>query len=198
MLATDITIDKNDPNYGPTYITIMEKATMSAVDFVEKDKGRLQRHERDQHRGHQPTSKELLEVIGVIHHRVAEDSEINICIRASLAGSKNPMRFGLRIEELGDDDAQFYKKNGPQPPMLGVDAHLTEVEVQMARIESNMHAMLSEADLSKERDSLYHEKTDAMHKATMFWPILHVGILLITGFTQANHIVSFFKTKRLI
>jgi hypothetical protein len=108
------------------------------------------------------------------------------------------MRFGLRIEELGDDDEQFYKKNSPQPPMLGADAHLTDIEMHMARIESNIHAMLSEADLSKERDSIYHEKTDAMHKATIFWPILHVGILLITGFTQANHIVRFFKTRRII
>ena len=57
---------------------------------------------------------------------------------------------------------------------------------------------LSEADFAKERDSVYHTKTDAMNKATTFWPIMHVCILLATGFTQANHIVQFFKKRRII
>jgi hypothetical protein len=72
------------------------------------------------------------------------------------------------------------------------------MEEQFVRIESQMHAVLREADFAKERDSIYHTKTDAMHKATVFWPIVHVGILLLTGFTQANHIVQFFKKRRII
>jgi hypothetical protein len=75
---------------------------------------------------------------------------------------------------------------------------LSHLEREMKRIEYLIHTMLSEADLSKDRDSIYHSRTDAMHQATIYWPIMHVGILLITGFAQANHIVRFFKKRRIL
>ena len=104
------------------------------------------------------------------------------------------MRFAIMVHEIEDDD----EKEGEVPPTEHVDRHLSFMEEQFVRIESQMHAVLREADFAKERDSIYHTKTDAMHKATIFWPIVHVGILLLTGFTQANHIVQFFKKRRII
>jgi hypothetical protein len=131
---------------------------------------------------------------GSFVHKVKRDAVVNFCIRASSAGTKNPMRFALRLEELGDEEAAAVKV----PPSNSVDSHLTSMEEQLNRIESEMHAVLREADFARERDSVYHIKTDAMHKATTFWPIVHVCILLATGFTQANHIVHFFKKRRII
>jgi hypothetical protein len=185
-------IDKNDPNYGPTYLSILEKPTPSALEVAREEEGKTVHHNKvKQMKNTSPVSHELLQPVGFYGHKLAEDSQINVCIRASLAGSKSPMRFGLRIEEMGDEEAL-------QDPSVTVDNHLGFIEHQLERIESQMHAVLSEADFSKDRDAIYHSKTDAMHKATLFWPIVHVGILLVTGFTQANHIVHFFKKRRLI
>jgi hypothetical protein len=75
---------------------------------------------------------------------------------------------------------------------------LTFIEDQLFHYEKKMHIMLRTADLVREHDAIYHKKADAMYQATIFWPIVHVGILLVTGFTQAQHIVNFFKQRRII
>lgn len=180
---------------GPTYITITEKPTLSALDVIEEQEG-------NPHKRHRPTpavpapplSHQVQAPKGYVDYNVRNDAELNICIRASTAGSKNPMRFAILVDELEEVEVA----EGDQPPTDTVDRHLSFMEEQFVRIESQMHAVLREADFAKERDSIYHTKTDAMHKATVFWPIVHVGILLLTGFTQANHIVQFFKKRRII
>ncbi len=172
----------------------MEKPTLSALDVIEEQEGSRRRHRPVTGAASSPVSHEMKQLQGSFVHHVKSDAELNICIRASSAGSKNPMRFAIRLEEMGDEELAESKL----PPAKTVDLHLSFMEQQFERIESQMHAVLKEADFSKERDSIYHAKTDAMHKATVFWPIVHVGILLLTGFTQANHIVQFFKKRRII
>lgn len=142
-----------------------------------------------------PVSHPLKERHGYFVHRVREDADVSFCIRSTTAGRKNQQRYAIRVEEMGDEEEAELPEN---PPAVNVDTHLSFMEQQFARIESQMHALLREADFARERDAIYHSKTDAMNKATIFWPIVHVSILLITGFTQANHIVQFFKTRRII
>jgi hypothetical protein len=155
---------------------------------------KLKRHGKERNK---PISHDVTEKQGFTDFKVSQDSEAAICIRASTAGSNNIMRFGLRFEELDELEVNEDTRE-EQSPLGDVDKHLSFMEIQLDRLESQMHGMLKEADLSKERDSIYHLQTDAMHKATLFWPIVHVGILLVTGFTQANHIVQFFKKRHLI
>jgi hypothetical protein len=80
----------------------------------------------------------------------------------------------------------------------GADYHLGHLEKELFRIQNMMYFILREANFAQQRDTIFHQQTDAMHSATIFWPILQVCILLATGFTQANHIVHFFKKRRLI
>jgi hypothetical protein len=145
---------------------------------------------------HKPMSTELINATGTIDFNVMrrdrndEDvGELQICIRASKAGSKNGMRFSLFIEEV-DVEEEVEK--------VDVDSHLSFIEDQLFHYEKKMHVMLRTADLVREHDAIYHKKADAMYQATIFWPIVHVGILLLTGFTQAQHIVSFFQKRRII
>ena len=181
-----------DAQSGPTYITITEVPSWSALDVIEDQEGKQQQRRRPV--ASPPVSHEIRQPMGHVDYHVRNDAEIKLCIRASSAGSKNPMRFAIMVHEMEDDD----ETEGEHPPTENVDRHLSFMEEQFVRIESQMHAVLREADFAKERDSIYHTKTDAMHKATIFWPIVHVGILLLTGFTQANHIVQFFKKRRII
>jgi hypothetical protein len=185
--------DEKDPKSGPAYLAITEKATQSALNVIEEQEGRGRR-KKAAPKASPPVSHEMKHVEGSFVHHVKQDSEVTVCIRASSAGSRNPMRFAFRLEEMGDDEVA-----GSQlPPAKTVDHNLGFMEQQLERIESQMHAVLREADFAKERDSIYHAKTDAMHQATIFWPIVHVCILLVTGFTQANHIVQFFKKHKII
>ena len=186
-------MDKNDEKYGPTYITVTHKPARKIADMMEET------HDGRKKRVHPkklptPTNKELDALSGNLSIKVAEDGEVSVCIRASLAGMKNPMRFALRVEEADEDE----EDEKPGDSGMAVDSHLSFMEAEMTRIERSMHHILSEANFAKERDSIFHKQSNDMHAATLFWPIMHVGVLLVTGFTQASHIVRFFKSRRII
>lgn len=72
------------------------------------------------------------------------------------------------------------------------------MEMEMKRIQTAIKGILRQADFAKERDAVFHQQTAAMHSATIFWPIVQSCVLIMTGFTQASHIVRFFKSRRII
>jgi hypothetical protein len=176
-----------EKKYAPTYITMSYNAHTVGPPQI----GTMLHH-------HKPMSTELVNATGTIDFNVMrrdrsdEDvGELQICIRASKSGSKNAMRFALFIEEVDVGEE-------PEKVDVDVDSHLSFIEEQLFHYEKKMHVMLRTADLVREHDAIYHQKADAMYQATIFWPIVHVGILLLTGFTQAQHIVSFFQKRRII
>lgn len=185
FLNTDLILDPTHAKYGPTYITVTERPAADAYDETRKKPKHI--------KPVPPTTKTLTEKKGSITHKVIDDGDINICIRASSASKENPLRFSLRIEEEEPDDEKDEQKTNAD-----VGYQLTFMEDEMIRIEGSMHKILREADFAKERDAVFHRQTDAMNSATVFWPILQVCILLATGFTQANHIVRFFKQRRIL
>ena len=185
FLNKDLILDPTHAKYGPTYITVTERPAVRAHEDAYTKK--LKRKKPVP-----PTTKTLTEKEGIITHKVMDDGDINICIRASSAGKENPLRFSLKIEDGDDTEKDEMKKDAD------VGYQLTFMENEMLRIEGSMHKILREADFAKERDAVFFKQTDAMNSATVFWPIMQVCILLATGFTQANHIVRFFKQRRIL
>jgi emp24/gp25L/p24 family/GOLD len=138
---------------------------------------------------------------GTIIHRFELDGIANICFRSNSASKKLPQRFGFRLETSENDPRMLLPKGegeGISDSATNVDEHLSHMERELQRITIAMNHVLREADFNKDQDTLFHKQTLAMHSATTFWPIVQVCILLITGFTQANHIVRFFKSRRII
>lgn len=181
----DQKIPGQEKQYAPTYMTI----SYNAHTVGPPNKGTMVQN-------HRPVSHEMLEHHGKVdfkvHPRNREDEdvgELQVCIRASKAGTKHPMRFGLFVEEVDEEEAE---------EKVDVSSHLTFLEAQLQHYARKMQVMLKTADMVREHDTLYHQKTDAMYQATIFWPVVHVGILLITGFTQAQHVVNFFQKRRII
>lgn len=186
LSSLDITFDKNDSNYAPTYLTINVKPSRRVLD-KELHMSPIQTRLK-------PTSQLLEKDSGVVSHRVEVDGEANICVRASSASAAHPLRFGLRVSTT-EHDPHLKRMFGHAADL---NEHLSNMEVEMKRIQIGMKTILKEADFSKERDASYHQQTEAMHAATIFWPIVQICVLLMTGFTQANHIVRFFKSRRII
>jgi hypothetical protein len=207
--APDIDLNRSSKQYSPTYITLLEKPIETleeqrfehAIDAESLGRRKAKLLDHAKHKP-KPVSQEITEYAGSFVHRIhVEDAIVDICIRASKASPNHPMLFHLGVEEMDEDILdEFQKEKYEQlrPPLLGVEHHWSFMETQLDRIEHEMHIIIKEADFFRERDALYHQQTDDLHKATLFWPILHCCILLITGFTQANHIISFFKSRRII
>lgn len=185
----------------PTYITINtipSKRVLDTVLHMSPIKSRLK-----------PTSQTLSNRTGIIYHQIEVDGTAVICIRSTMANKKHVQRFSLHIETNINDSTitlpkNYYKnkenKKLIQEPEIKVDVdeHLSYMEMEIQRILIHMNHILKEAEFNKDQDTLFHKQTLAMHSATTFWPIVQVCILLATGFTQANHIIQFFKSRRII
>jgi len=121
---------------------------------------------------------------------VPSDGEVEVCIRASAANAKAPHLFGLKVEQLAEMNDDTWND--------GVSHQWTQMEEELRLSMRTMRAIQAEADFSKDRDAAFHKETLGMYAASMYWPIVHVSVLLLTGFTQATHIVRFFKQRRII
>lgn len=163
-------VDKSDPKHGPTWISIRSKKTKSELGLK---------------------TEEIFSKEGHLTYDVPSDGEVEICIRASSANSKAPLRFGLQVEQVAvmDDDATWND---------GVSQQWTQMEDELRVSMRTMKAIQAEADFSKDRDATFHKQTLDMYAASMYWPIVHVCVLLLTGFTQATHIVRFFKSRHIV
>jgi len=191
--APDLPLDKKDPKYAPTFLTVSVRPANRVTDTKLHSAPIL---------SHLKPKNQILDALqGTVRHTMEVDGRAEVCVRASLAGSDRPMRFGLRVVEhqelLGnfdsEDAAAKSKKNTAQ-----ISNHLSHMETEIRRIQMGMTRILSEADFAKERDQVFHKQTQSMHSATIFWPIVQVCVLIMTGFTQASHIVRFFQSRRII
>ena len=214
LQTADIIIDKDAEDYGPAYVTVLERPVESAASYsmddddgsreesVQNKLNRIKKKnlQRKDSKDPRPISHLIKDHASSLSVRIQNDAVVDICIRATSASRTNPMMFGLRVEQLGDEltdkereeegegggsesnpkskiDEMYLQKNNHEH-------HWTFLETQMDKIEHEMHTLIREADFFKDRDSIYHQQTDALHQATTFWPILHIFILLVTGFTQ--------------
>lgn len=192
---SDIIIDKQDPKYGPTYLTVNVKPANRVFD--------TDLHNAPIRQRLKPLSHLMEAKKGEVTHQFEVDGTATICLRSSIASAKNVMAFAMRVEtseEVPGIRAEKKRKDAAAvaAATTDVDQHLTHMELELKRISLAMNHVLKEADLNKDQDARFHDQTLAMHRATTFWPIVQVCVLLMTGFTQASHIVRFFKSRRII
>jgi hypothetical protein len=132
---------------------------------------------------------------GEIIHQFELDGKGKVCITSAKASQDHPRLFHLQIQSDTNEESV------PEESMEGMGdfaKHLSHMELEIGKLEKNMHGLLKTADYIKEQDAVFHKQTQDMDSATVFWPIIHIFVLLMTGFTQARHIVEFFKQRRII
>jgi len=198
--APDIVIDKNEKAYAPSWITINSlPAKMKPADYKinPKEWKKPFLSEKNSRNPLKPTSVELQKKKGSVEHTVQTSGEVQVCFRASGANSQNPMRFGLRVEKEDEVHAHYEGLLNKAANASAADHHLTHMEVEMKHLIVSMKNILSEADFGKDREMAFHEKTLSMHAASLWWPIVQISVLLLTGFTQVNHMVRFFQRRRI-
>ena len=180
--------DTTAEGYGPVYLSVSvtpSKRVLDTGNHPSMIQNRLK-----------PTSELLKSKNGDLTHKVEVDGEAKICVRASGASNQNYMRFGLQIDI--EDSTKYNDINESSADEEALDGHLSHMEMEMKRIQNGMKTILSEADFSKSREAVFHQNTESMHAASTFWPIVQTCVLIMTGFTQARHLVMFFSSRRII
>lgn len=178
--------DATDSSYGPVYVSVSVTPSRRVLDTGNHPSSIQQRLK--------PTSELLKQKHGELIHKVEVDGEAKICVRASSASKENIMRFGIQIDI--EDNTKYNVEESEN--MGDLEENLSHMEMEMKRIQNGMKNILSEADFSKSREAVFHQNTESMHAASIFWPIVQVCVLIMTGFTQARHIVAFFQKHRII
>lgn len=158
--------------------------------------------------------EELSDRNGRIEYLTGEEGGmVEICVQSILASTRKPARFYIRILDVAsdqeydnglddnDDDDRVSRKQQEQAKTKDPD-HLEhkDITTKMSRLERDLQtlqnrvkACLNNADYNKEQEALFHEQSISMNRASKYWPIIQLTVLIVTGFTQANHIVRYLK-----
>ena len=156
--------------------------------------GRKQKEQREQ------VVKDLETKKGSIKFTTVVDGKVSICVQSLTASAISPTPISLRVTEspAGEESLSPPKE---AEAVLKVDnqsqrrakEHFSQMEQTLNSLISKTEMILRQADFAKELEVEFHEQSIAMNKASQWWPIVQLCVLLVTGFTQANHMVQFFR-----
>lgn len=130
---------------------------------------------------------DILESSGSLEYEIDDHGYIRICAQSIMASRINPRRVHLQLREL----FPIFVDNAPD--QSAVLEHMSILEQQLRRLTMETESLLRMAEDAKAFEAEFHRESKNMNAAASWWPMVQVVILLGTGFTQANHMVRFFK-----
>lgn len=142
--------------------------------------------------------------------------EVRICVRRERGAIEvNPVFFSIRISEnyeedlmdvMADEMGEMPKPDAPIPggdknaekDRAAASEHMNYLEKTILRMVQSTDYLIEAAEIAKDEEDDFSNELEDMYSAAKYWPIMHLLILFVTGYTQANHIVSFFKSRHII
>jgi hypothetical protein len=122
------------------------------------------------------------------------DAPVEICFQSMAATPTNPSRLALSVsQQVKRNQQQLLQK----PAVPEQQEKMSKIERDLKKLGYKVDMILTNADYAKEQEVYFHESSLAMNRASQYWPIIHLVVLLVTGFTQANHIIRFFKSRHI-
>ena len=129
-------------------------------------------------------------------------SHFRLCVKIDeIPGRRyiKPALIGFRIKESGElDDLGDGVASADKKDQDAAKSHMSEMERILNKMIKDVNLLLKNADLVKDDEAGFHRQSDEMNSAAKWWPMMHICVLLVTGLTQANHVVKFFKGKHII
>jgi len=136
-----------------------------------------------------------------------ESGNVEICVQSIIASTKKPARIHLKVDMLADEDDQEYdddeyigektkKEKTKDPEHLDhheITSKMSRLERDLQTLQNRVKACLNNADYNKDQEAIFHGQSISMNRASKYWPIIQLLVLILTGFTQANHIVRYLK-----
>ncbi|KAL7537971.1 hypothetical protein ACHAXR_008185 [Thalassiosira sp. AJA248-18] len=168
-------------------------------------RGAQNRNERGGARNKQQEKvvKDLDTKKGSIEFVTKQDGAVSICVQSLTASAVSPTPISLRVSEspaggewVSDTPAEKTTAPGEMvdsQSQRNAKEHFSQMEKTLNGLISKTDMILRQADYAKELEVEFHEQSIAMNKASQWWPIVQLCVLLVTGFTQANHMVQFFR-----
>ena len=145
--------------------------------------------------------EELTKREGTITFLTGEsDGTVDICIQSIIANRNNPSRYSINVTMAVSEEEEEKVEEKPKEDQFGnyqVKMEMSRVERDLQTLSNRVKSILNNADFNKDQEVAFHEQSVAMNRAATYWPIIQLLVLLVTGFTQANHIVRFMKSRHI-
>jgi hypothetical protein len=130
-----------------------------------------------------------------------EDGTVEICVQSILAAIKNPVRFTMKVTSVAadkeDGESSTVQSDGKSLDTSQLTSQMGRLERDIQTLHNRVKACLNNADFNKDQEAAFHQQSISMNKAARYWPMIQLIVILLTGFTQANHIVQYFRTHHI-
>lgn len=153
-----------------------------------------------------------------ITHKTFTEHDLEVCVETEHTRKKLVVLFSLKLIEEQNEvrEKDFLKmfgsmrnsmkniKDGTKDikttdvdQTLATD-HMSYLEKTILDMASETELLIGSARIKETEEAAFSMRSYEMHAAAKCWPILHLLVLFVTGYTQANHVVRFFKSRHII
>lgn len=135
--------------------------------------------------------KVFSEPVGHVEYTTDNSGLYSFCLQQvqQQEDEKHPTRFKLNI--YFGYDADYYDQ-------MSKEQKYDTVNMETHKLNDMLTMSINEADYQKHKEVDYHIQTERVNSAALWWPMIQIGILVITGIFQVQHLKSFFKQNKLI
>mmetsp|Transcript_25023 Transcript_25023/g.38294 ORF Transcript_25023/g.38294 Transcript_25023/m.38294 type:complete len:302 (+) Transcript_25023:286-1191(+) len=183
-------------------VTVSQSSTYGAAGST----GSRSRRNQDYVSGKGRIREELTKREGTIKFMTNDmDGKVDICVQSIIASAKAPSRISLNVSMEATEGADSQDEDSSAADASGEGWKADDIKTQMGRFErdlatlkSRVKHIISNADFNKEQADDFHENSVAMNRAATYWPIVQLVVFVVAGFTQANHIVTYMKTRHIV
>lgn len=113
-------------------------------------------------------NKVFKEESGHVDFTADNDGFYSYCVVQPTAFEKTPTRLDLKVS-YGYDNEHYEK--------LVVEHNFDTVNLQVHKLNDILTMTLNEADYQKHKEVLYHDSTEKMNNAALWWPVVQVSYL---------------------
>lgn len=147
--------------------------------------------------------EELKEREGTIEFRTGkDDGTVDICVQSITANRNSPSRVMLNVtmvmsDEFEDEENIIDENAGDALEHSELKSQMTRLERDLQTLNNRVLATLNNAEFNKDQEAEFHARSVRIGAAALYWPIIQITVIIVTGFTQANHIVKYMKAHHI-
>jgi hypothetical protein len=118
--------------------------------------------------------------------------EHNVCFQTNSSrwfGQPKKFRFDLRLDvgEMGIDYTEVAKRE-----------HLTELEVEVRRLNDKVKDILKEQGYQREREIAFRNTSESTNARVVWWSIIQMMVMAVSTFFTAFKLQDFLKVKKVV
>ena len=142
----------------------------------------------------------LREVIKEKHGNVTfisspgDDAPVEFCIQCTSCSPKMPSRFSIKIEmEPFVDPAIAAAQHAEE-----IHETVSVIEGELRSLERKIEMIMRNAETAKEQEISVHGRSITISRASVYWPLFHIAIVIVASYSQATHVANFFKKHHIV